>query len=150
MECILHSNQGIKKSVNDFSIVALLYEVNRDVFDTFERPEPNRFIATLNSVGGLPTGHFFIDLTVRQEIGDQGDITCSLTNSTEDLNNIQFESFTIHIEDTEDSKTRFKVEYKLDETLYARIVSRTLDRIIRETITRLVSFINKIPNAQPI
>ena len=150
MECILHNNNSLKKSVNDFSIVTLLYEVNRDVFDTFEQPEPNRFIASLKSVGGIPIGHFFVDLTIHQEIDDHGDITCSLTNSTDAINNIQFDSFTIYIQDIEDNNTRFKVDYKLNETIYAKIVLRTIDRIMHSIVTRLVSFINEIPNAQPI
>jgi hypothetical protein len=150
MECILHNNHSIKKSVNDFSIVSLLYEVNKDIFDTFEQPEPNRFIASLKSAGGLPIGHFFIDLRIQQEVGDKGDITCSLTNSTDAINNIQFESFTIHVQDIEDNNTRFKVDYKINEAIYARIVLRTIDRIISSIVTRLVSFLNEIPNAKSI
>ena len=47
-------------------------------------------------------------------------------------------------------KLLFKIDYKLNETLYARIILRTLDRIIHSILTRLISFINNIPPNESI
>ena len=151
MECILdHYTPALKESINDLSILTLLYEVNREIFDTFEQPNPSRLKFTFKNTGCLPTEHFFVDLTVHKENNDRGDVLCTLTNSTDEINNIQFRSFNIYVNYTDDDKMILKIDYKLNETMYARVVLRTLDRIMNTIVTRLISFINEIPNTQSI
>ena len=67
MECIVENNtDSIKKSVNDLSIIELLHEVNKELFNTFklELSEPANLKATFNDTGNIPISHFYIDLIV--------------------------------------------------------------------------------------
>ena len=112
--------------------------------------EPANLKATFNDTGNIPISHFYIDLIVNKPIHEPGLITTTLKNNNSHINNIQFESFNIYIKDIADGKLLFKIDYKLNETIYARIVLRTLDRIIRSILTRLISFINNIPPNESI
>ena len=153
MECIVENNtDSIKKSINDLSIIELLHEVNKELFNTFklELSEPANLKATFNDTGNIPISHFYIDLIVNKPIHEPGLITTTLKNNNSHINNIQFESFNIYIKDIADGKLLFKIDYKINETLYARIILRTLDRIIHSILTRLISFINNIPPNESI
>jgi len=153
MECIVENNtDSIKKSINNLSIIELLHEVNKDLFNTFElnSSEPACLKATFNDTGNIPISHFYIDLIVNKPIHEPGLITITLKNNNSQINNIQFELFNIYIKDIADGKLLFKIDYKINKTLYARIILRTLDRIIHSIIMRLISFINNIPPNESI
>jgi hypothetical protein len=147
MECTVNTDKyPIIEMLDDYSIITLLYEVNRDIFDTYEHRlhESGAYhvVFTLKSDGSLPTDLLHVDLVISKRMEKDGDVAYNIVNTNRSLDNIQFESFRMNAHTVEDGSIWFRIAYEIDGSRYAKILSRMLDNMIKTTLSRLVTFLN--------
>jgi len=147
MECTVNTDRyPIMEMLSDYSIIGLLYEVNRDIFSTYEHRQLEsgayHVVFALKNAGSIPTDHLHVDLVISKHTENNGDTAYTIVNSNSNLGNIQFESFRMAARTMEDGSVWFRIAYEIDESKYAKILSRMLNNMIKTVVLRLVAFLN--------
>ena len=134
----------VLKSINLFK---LIFFVNEEILSDFYKDKINSNEINVNfnfkQLKKLKMEKYYLDLDIKKEENDDN-IKFTLTNSDDDVENVQFKKFLFDIITLEDDKYKLLINYEINDELYEKQNIRIFGKIIKKIFKNLQIYLNKL------
>lgn len=134
----------VLKSINLFK---LIFFVNEKILSDFYKDKINSNEINVNfnfkQLKKLKMEKYYLDLDIKKEENDDN-IKFTLTNSDDDVENVQFKKFLFDIITLEDDKYKLLINYEINDELYEKQNIRIFGKIIKKIFKNLQIYLNKL------
>ena len=134
----------ILKSINLFK---LIFFINEEILSDFYKDKINNNEININfnfkQLKKLKMEKYYLDLDVIKEENDDN-IKFTLTNSDDDVENVQFKKFMFDIITLDEDKYKLLINYEINDELYEKENIRIFGKIIKKIFKNLQIYLNKL------
>jgi hypothetical protein len=134
----------ILKSINLFK---LIFFVNEEILSDFYKDKINSNEINVNfnfkQLKKLKMEKYYLDLDIKKEENDDN-IKFILTNSDDDVENVQFNKFLFDIITLDEDKYKLLINYEINDELYEKQNIRIFGKIIKKIFKNLQIYLNKL------